>query len=472
MESIINSGAEQKTAEYAQRIINGEDREKVMQGLGPVFRAAIDKKLENESLKLETEKSSQEDAQKELLRHEEEKVTRQKEIEEREIKDKKQIEILRRELGVPEKQGYSDVVNSEVYNFPKEKKQELKRELIRKIESLSDDNLYLTHITEEKTAPEIFHTQFKYNPGTGLNGTFSVGVSKETLTRVLLGLIDGDSPHRNQFGMFLAAIPKSELVNNINGRLSADNIETYLMETYPEMAEGKLPQKYNLGYFKDGVLTTDNIQRTDVQYGSELANLEPKESIVNDSEIVSENPELETEQLSTPENEDGSYTPDRLQTILGSEISTSNFSGTLYNIAQGMYDRYRTTEDSVFGPRYQNEIDTFIPDLKKAETVQRVAEIVSQLNDTLSEMVRNVEYGASAGIDNRDQEIKELGYLADDLNAFKNVLDGAFEYALFETVGKNDKNTELMRARNEIHSLRSTISNLVNILYDKADRLR
>jgi hypothetical protein len=297
MESIFNFGVEQKATEYARRIVNGEDREKVMQGLGPVFRAAIEKKLENESLKSETEKSSQEHVQKEFLHHEEEKMARQKEIEEREIEDQKQIEILRKELGVPEKQNHSDVVNSEVYNFPEEEKQELKKE-------------------------------------------------------------------------------------------------------------------------------------------------------------------------------DISYTPDRLQTILGSEISKSNFSGTLNNIAQGMYERYRTTEDSIFGSRYQNEIDVFIPNLKKAETVQKVAEIVSQLNDTLSEMVRNVEYGASAGIDNRDQEIKELEYLADDFNAFKNILDGTFEYALFEIVGKEDKNVELIKAKNEIYNLRSTISNLVNILYDKVDRLR
>lgn len=39
------TGGEEKSLEYAQRILAGEDKEKVLEGLGPVFRDAVEKQL-------------------------------------------------------------------------------------------------------------------------------------------------------------------------------------------------------------------------------------------------------------------------------------------------------------------------------------------------------------------------------------------------------------------------------------------
>lgn len=134
-----------------------------------------------------------------------------------------------------------------------EKSIEQKRQELReKINSFPDDMLFMTHVTRDEWAKSIFNGQFKYNLGTGLNGTFGVGVGKETIFNILSDMLDGNSPHQGYLGMFIAAIPKSELQSI--GRMTADNIETYLMEVYPEMAEGKIPTKFNFAYFADGEL--------------------------------------------------------------------------------------------------------------------------------------------------------------------------------------------------------------------------
>lgn len=149
---------------------------------------------------------------------------------------------------------YDTVIDSKTYELPEKERELLKETLKKKVDSLPDNMVYLTHITSEDTASKIYRTQFQYSLGTGLNGTFGVGISKETIFAVLSQLIDWHSPHRNQYGMFLAAIPKDELQNI--GKLSSDNIETYLIETYPEMSEWKIPTRFNFWYFKNGTLFT------------------------------------------------------------------------------------------------------------------------------------------------------------------------------------------------------------------------
>jgi hypothetical protein len=43
------TGGEEKSLEYARRILAGEDKEKVLEGLGPVFRDAVEKQIKSQS---------------------------------------------------------------------------------------------------------------------------------------------------------------------------------------------------------------------------------------------------------------------------------------------------------------------------------------------------------------------------------------------------------------------------------------
>ena len=155
------------------------------------------------------------------------------------------------------------------------------------------------------------------------------------------------------------------------------------------------------------------------------------------SQVVEIHQEEKTEQV--PESiETASYTPDQFQNVLSQEIANVNFGGTVDRILQGMHDRYRSTNDSIFNLRYQDGVSEFITELKKVETVQGVAEAVSHLNDVLNEMIKNVEYGAFSGMDNREKERKDLAWFAEDFDALKYRLNNNLENALFEITGKQD----------------------------------
>ncbi len=194
------------------------------------------------------------------------------------------------------------------------------------------------------------------------------------------------------------------------------------------------------------------------------------EPILETPQVVETMQEQETEQI--PESTETSYTPDQLRNTLDQEIANVNFSRTLDFILEGMRNRYHSTNDSIFSPHYQDGIAEFIPELKKAETVTDVADVISRLGDIIGEMVRNVEYGAFSGVDNRGQEKNELIGLAQDFDALKYRLNNDFEYMLFEITGKQDKDPEFVAIKNTLYSLNKTISQLVDILYDKADKLQ
>lgn len=137
-----------------------------------------------------------------------------------------------------------------------ENKDLLKSELKSKIDSLPDSNHYLTHVTQPDVAKKIFETQFKFNLGTGLSGTTAI-TNKENLYRLLSNMIDGVSPHRNQLGLFLLAMPKSEFGEmSAERRISLDTIESDLLDNYPEFAGGNIPVKFNFGYFDGEKLIT------------------------------------------------------------------------------------------------------------------------------------------------------------------------------------------------------------------------
>lgn len=134
-----------------------------------------------------------------------------------------------------------------------------KEELKKQIEALPDDLIYSTHVTAEDTAEQIFNSQFKFNLGTSLSGTTGL-TNKQGLLDLMNNLLDGNSPHRNLFGVFILAYPKSEFgESSAERKVNLETIENDMLENYPEFAGGRIPTKFNFGYFKDGKLFTREV---------------------------------------------------------------------------------------------------------------------------------------------------------------------------------------------------------------------
>ena len=137
-----------------------------------------------------------------------------------------------------------------------------KAALKQQIDALPDDMIYATHITNDDVAEKIYNSQFQFNLGTALQGTVGIS-SKESLYTLLSNLLEGNSPHRGYTGVFLLAFPKSEFgVPSAEKRVNLDTIESQMLDTYPEFMGGKIPTKFNFGYFKNGVLVTPKSKPT------------------------------------------------------------------------------------------------------------------------------------------------------------------------------------------------------------------
>ena len=58
-------------------------------------------------------------------------------------------------------------------------------------------------------------------------------------------------------GVFILAFPKSEFgETSAERKVNLETIESDMLDNYPEFMEGKIPTKFNFGYFKDGKLFT------------------------------------------------------------------------------------------------------------------------------------------------------------------------------------------------------------------------
>lgn len=170
----------------------------------------------------------------------------------------------------------------EVEKYPTEISIEDKKANIEeKINSLPDNLLFVTHITSDSNALSIFNDNLLMpagvSPTTGIIG-------KVTLKQILFDLIDGKSPHRGYFDMFIGAIDKNTLEAN-NGKTLQDKLENYLDDNFIDgVAKTQLPNSLNFGYFTNGVLTTKldkeaTLQKTDNSAEKEKINKEYDQKI-------------------------------------------------------------------------------------------------------------------------------------------------------------------------------------------------
>jgi hypothetical protein len=170
----------------------------------------------------------------------------------------------------------------------------LKEKLKKQIEALPDDMIFGAHVTEDEVAQKIYETQFKFNLGTALQGTIGI-VSKEGLLNLMNNLLDGNSPHRNQFGVFILAWPKSEFgTNSLEKKVNLDTIENQMIDTYPEFLGGNIPTKFNYGYFKYGELFTKETLGTETSL--ELGYSDPDLQNIDPILIAARNGDKEAQQ--------------------------------------------------------------------------------------------------------------------------------------------------------------------------------
>lgn len=308
-------GAQAKIQEYITRIQNGEDKEFVLQGVGPAFRDPVEEALKG------FEKSTeeiQEDVFDETVSSE--MITQRKE------EDDKKIEALRQELNVssepdmfehkkpewddyghqqavgiyntfmnigkglseglkeafdPKVQQYVDEIKSgkskdyvlsgapasiveavekqlaqnERGSTLEQKQQRESLEVLKeKLEVLSKEYYFLTHQTYVDFAEKINKEDFLFQGG-GLNTT-TLSQGPEGILLSLQKMEEGES-HRNSDSMVIFAIPKKEFNDYSGGRkFGPDEFSEMLIDTkLEEISKSgslRIPHEYVLGVYNKG----------------------------------------------------------------------------------------------------------------------------------------------------------------------------------------------------------------------------
>lgn len=149
-----------------------------------------------------------------------------------------------------------------------------KAEIEKAVNNLPDNLLFITHITSEGNAINIFNGNLLMPAG--VSSTTGI-VSKDQLKKILFDLAEGKSPHRGYLDMFIGAIDRATL-ENTNGKSLQDKLENYLDENFTEdVAKTQLPSSLNVGYFTGGVLNTkyDAEATTEESTTTEVSKLQP-----------------------------------------------------------------------------------------------------------------------------------------------------------------------------------------------------
>lgn len=262
-------GAESKIEEYVQRIANGEDKDFVLQGLGPAFRDPVEAKLLEmqpvpqevkpiEHIPSTTGSQEHQDAtaiyntfvdlgnalSAGLAENFDPKIVQYvAEIKSGKSKEyvlggapKSMIEAVERELAKEQHTDLEKVTGIEAIQA--------------KILAIADTHYIFTHQTDEAVAKNIFESNFEVSPGTGITSTMT-WQSGEGAVNQIQRQLDGDA-HRGYKGMFVLVIPKQLLENG--SRNKGEALEDMLLESPEYGKDGNpnliIPKEYNFGYLQ------------------------------------------------------------------------------------------------------------------------------------------------------------------------------------------------------------------------------
>lgn len=134
----------------------------------------------------------------------------------------------------------------------KEEKDNLKKELKDRIESLPDDFFFLSHLTSSELALKgILNTGL--NTGIAIESTSNVSTTKEGLYSSIEALIDGKIEHRGSTKLAIMGFPNSINTQNLNIKKNfSDIIFDHLAVVSPNDAGFRIPPSYNLATFSNG----------------------------------------------------------------------------------------------------------------------------------------------------------------------------------------------------------------------------
>ena len=130
--------------------------------------------------------------------------------------------------------------------------------LQQQLSSLDENSYYITHITSDNNAVNIYNSSL--NMSAGVSSTTGI-VTKQGLIDLINNLEKGISPHRGYLDLFIGKIDKSTL-DSENGRTLQDKLENYLDNNFIEdVAKTQLPASFNFGYYSNGNLVTKQIKK-------------------------------------------------------------------------------------------------------------------------------------------------------------------------------------------------------------------
>lgn len=145
------------------------------------------------------------------------------------------------------------IENLEDFNsLSKEEKDNLKKELKDRIESLPDDFFFLLHLTaSEETLEGILKTGLKTGPAA--EGTSNVNTTKDGLYDSIEALIDGKINHRGSTKLVIMGFPNSVNTQNLNiKKYFGDIVLEHIMGVSPNDAGIRIPPSFNLATFSNG----------------------------------------------------------------------------------------------------------------------------------------------------------------------------------------------------------------------------
>ncbi|MGL5711810.1 MAG: hypothetical protein ACRCX2_02220, partial [Paraclostridium sp.] len=130
--------------------------------------------------------------------------------------------------------------------------------LQQQLNNLEENSYYITHITSDNNAVNIFNSSLSMSAGVA--STTSI-VTKQGLIDLINNLEKGISLHRGYLDLFIGKIDKTVL-DKENGRTLQDKLENYLDENFIEdVAKTQLPASFNFGYYSNGNLVTKQIKK-------------------------------------------------------------------------------------------------------------------------------------------------------------------------------------------------------------------
>lgn len=235
-----------------------------------------------------------------------------------------------------------------------------KADIERKVDSLPDNLLFITHVTSEGNAEVIFNDNLLMPAG--VSSTTGI-VDKEALKQLLFDLAEGKSPHRGYLDLFVGAIDRATL-ENTNGRSLQDKLENYLDDNFiDDVAKTQLPSDLNIGYFTNGILNT--------KYDVENEKNVQTQTVTNQAEIDKINKEYDAK-INT------------LKPVILSEVDLyrKRIKDMLNNVYYSL--RHLPTDTSILDnsrPTKEDieEYNQLVKDKKQATT--RGRELISKLND-------------------------------------------------------------------------------------------